>query len=244
MVPGPPLTTATSACRTEAPEPPATRGRPARSGVGRLARRTISFGIWPTMPLDCSTTSASTPPRRQVSMGGMIAGTDPRPSRPGSQPLLDHVNTGDKIHGRPARRSCRASAGRGPERPTDRDAAISLGVETWRQISGPGFDGQVRSMVTLPSTRPRSLWPDQLLAIRRSDRTRIHSVTAPTLVVHGCSTSSSSRSGGMATRAAPGSRLLMFPDMAHDLPRTRVGNRGRDRCQRGAPRASSEAIAG
>jgi pimeloyl-ACP methyl ester carboxylesterase len=47
-------------------------------------------------------------------------------------------------------------------------------------------------------------------------------VTAPTLVVHGLVDPLVRPSGGIATaRAVPGSRLLMFPDMGHDLPRPR-----------------------
>ena len=45
---------------------------------------------------------------------------------------------------------------------------------------------------------------------------------APTLVIHGLVDPLVMPSGGMATaRAIPGSRLLMFPDMGHDLPRPR-----------------------
>ena len=136
-------------------------------------------------------------------------------------------------------------------RPTDRDAAISLGVETWRQISGPGFDeDEVRSMVTLAVERDPEPYGRirQLLAIQASpDRTaRLHSVTAPTLVVHGLLDRLVVPSGGMATaRAIPGSRLLMFPDMAHDLPRTRVGEIADAIAANAArARAGSEAIAG
>ena len=50
------------------------------------------------------------------------------------------------------------------------------------------------------------------------------SVTAPTLVVHGLVDPLVRPSGGVATaRAVPGSRLVMYPDMGHDLPRPRWG---------------------
>jgi pimeloyl-ACP methyl ester carboxylesterase len=55
------------------------------------------------------------------------------------------------------------------------------------------------------------------------DRTAdLRSVTAPTLVVHGLADRLVRPSGGIATaKAVPGSRLVMYPDMAHDLPRPR-----------------------
>ena len=41
----------------------------------------------------------------------------------------------------------------------------------------------------------------------------------PTLVIHGLRDQLVMPSGGIATaRAVPGSRLVAFPDMAHDLP--------------------------
>ena len=57
------------------------------------------------------------------------------------------------------------------------------------------------------------------------DRTEaLRSVTAPTLVIHGLRDPLVLPSGGIATaKAVPGSRLLMFPDMGHDLPRQRWG---------------------
>jgi pimeloyl-ACP methyl ester carboxylesterase len=47
-------------------------------------------------------------------------------------------------------------------------------------------------------------------------------VQAPTLVIHGLVDPLVKPSGGVATaKAIPGSRLLMYPDMGHDLPRAR-----------------------
>ena len=65
----------------------------------------------------------------------------------------------------------------------------------------------------------------QLIAIQASpDRTpRLGRLRMPALVIHGLADKLVLPSGGIATaRAIPGSRLLMFPDMAHDLPRTRI----------------------
>jgi pimeloyl-ACP methyl ester carboxylesterase len=47
----------------------------------------------------------------------------------------------------------------------------------------------------------------------------LHELTVPTLVVHGLADRLVLPSGGVATaKAIPGSRLLMFPDMGHNLP--------------------------
>ena len=64
----------------------------------------------------------------------------------------------------------------------------------------------------------------QTMAIAASpDRTwDLRRVQAPTLVVHGLLDPLVMPSGGIATaKAIPGSRLVMYPDMGHDLPRPR-----------------------
>ena len=72
---------------------------------------------------------------------------------------------------------------------------------------------------------------------------------APTLVVHGLLDRLVMPSGGIATaQAIPGSRLVMYPDMGHDLPRPRwdevieeivaqhaAGRRRRPASRRGSP---------
>ena len=56
----------------------------------------------------------------------------------------------------------------------------------------------------------------------RPHRTRCGGLRVPTLVIHGMLDPLVQPSGGYATaRAIPGARLVMFNDMAHDLPRTR-----------------------
>ena len=74
----------------------------------------------------------------------------------------------------------------------------------------------------------RSWCPDgvmrQAAAIGGSDdRTAgLRNVKAPSLVIHGLKDLLVAPSGGTATAAAiPGSRLLMFPDMGHNLPEPR-----------------------
>jgi pimeloyl-ACP methyl ester carboxylesterase len=166
-----------------------------------------------------------------VSMGGMISQelAIDYPTRVRSLCSI-MSNTGNKRQGRPAtsmypelRRTMMQP------RPTDREGAIAAGLDAWRQISGPMFDeADVRGMIEEAISRD----PDpygrirQLIAINASpDRTaRLRELRMPTLVIHGLLDRLVSPSGGMATaKAVPGSRLLMFPDMAHDLPRNRIG---------------------
>ena len=112
-------------------------------------------------------------------------------------------------------------------RPEDPAEAERLAVEGFRLIAGPHFDadeigGMVRTAIS------RNVNPlgtiRQLVAIQASpDRTAaLHQVNVPTLVIHGLRDQLVMPSGGIATaRAVPGSRLIAFPDMAHDLPSPR-----------------------
>jgi pimeloyl-ACP methyl ester carboxylesterase len=164
-----------------------------------------------------------------VSMGGMIA----------QQLTIDHPdrvlslasimsNTGNRRQGTVSLRLLPTMAvSMTTPRPTDEEEAVRLGVEGFRLIAGPHFDtDEVTAMVR--SAVQRSVNPlgaiRQLLAILASpDRTPgLRGVQVPTLVVHGLKDPLVVPSGGIATAAAvPGSRLLMFPDMGHDLPRPR-----------------------
>ncbi len=164
-----------------------------------------------------------------VSMGGMIA----------QQLTIDHPdrvlslcsimsNTGSRRHGTvSARLLPTMAASMTSPRPSDPAEAEDLGVEGFRLIAGPHFDAdEIRGMVRHAISR--NINPlgtsRQLLAIQASpDRTPgLREVSVPTLVVHGLLDQLVLPSGGLATaRAVPGSRLLMFPDMAHDLPRPR-----------------------
>ena len=161
-----------------------------------------------------------------VSMGGMIA----------QQLTIDHPqrvlslasimsNTGNRRQGSVSLRLLPTMAvSMTAPRPTDEEEAVRLGVEGFRLIAGPHFDtDEVTAMVR--SAVRRSVHPlgavRQLLAILASpDRTAaLREVRVPTLVIHGLEDPLVVPSGGIATaRAVPGSRLLMFPDMGHDLP--------------------------
>jgi pimeloyl-ACP methyl ester carboxylesterase len=160
-----------------------------------------------------------------VSMGGMIgqALAIRHPERVASLTSV-MSNTGDRRHGRPSPtllgRLARASARTPGE-------AVEQSVVLFRLISGPHFDeAEVRAAVSQAFARRFDVAGTmrQTLAVLASpDRTRaLAGVRAPTLVVHGLLDPLVRPSGGIATvRAVPGARLVMFPDMGHDMPRPR-----------------------
>ena len=160
-----------------------------------------------------------------MSMGGMIVQqlAINAPERVAS--LVSIMSTtGNRRVGQPTQRVVRKSLRR-PE-PTRR-TAIEHAVELFREICGPTFDdAEFRDLAT--RAVERSYRPDgaarQLAAIIASgDRTaQLQRLDVPTLVIHGLVDPLVRPSGGVATaRAIPGSRLLMFNDMGHDLPHTR-----------------------
>jgi pimeloyl-ACP methyl ester carboxylesterase len=162
-----------------------------------------------------------------MSMGGMIA----------QQLTIDHPdavasltsimsNPGDGKSGRIAPKVM-VKLARSP-RPT-RETAVQQSVDNFTLFSGPHFD-PVEHRERAERSVARSFRPlgvaRQTAAIMASpDRTAaLGAVTAPTLVVHGLVDPLVRPSGGVATaRAVPGSRLVMYPDMGHDLPRSRWG---------------------
>ncbi len=108
-----------------------------------------------------------------------------------------------------------------------RKTAIDKGVELFRLISGSSFD-ESEARETGRVALERNFDPDgsarQTAAIFASpDRTAfLKSVSAPTLVIHGMEDTLVTLSGGIETaRAIPNARLLVFPDMGHNLPRAR-----------------------
>ena len=120
-----------------------------------------------------------------------------------------------------------AKVARLPE-PT-RDNAAEIGVTMWRLIAGPHFDEHealaMGEASMARSFRPGSVGRQTAALLSSPNRERaLAGVRTPTLVVHGLVDPLVQPSGGIATaKAVPGSRLLMFPDMAHDLPRPRIG---------------------
>jgi pimeloyl-ACP methyl ester carboxylesterase len=109
---------------------------------------------------------------------------------------------------------------------TSREEAIEGSVEGSLVIGSPGYptdEGILRERAA--AAYDRAYCPEgtvrQLGAILGSpDRTEgLHGVGIPFLVVHGEADPLVTPSGGAATAAAvPGSRLLTFPGMGHDLP--------------------------
>jgi pimeloyl-ACP methyl ester carboxylesterase len=160
-----------------------------------------------------------------VSMGGMIAQSIAI-AHPGKVLSLTSImsNTGDRRNGRPTVGLLAKMTRLLDPSP---ESMMDNGVGIGRLISGPHFD-EAQERLTIQRAFDRAHSPEgmirQLLAISASpDRTpQLRTLDVPTLVVHGLVDPLVRPSGGIATaRAIPGSRLLMFPDMGHDLPRNR-----------------------
>ncbi len=161
-----------------------------------------------------------------VSMGGMIAQTMAI-EHPAVVRSLTSImsNTGDGTHGVVAPTLLPKLARLA--RTVTRESAIERSVQLNAIISGPEYDPDERRKLARRNLE-RSFRPDavarQTAAIMASpDRTEaLAHVHVPTLVVHGLVDRLVKPSGGMATaRAIPGSRLVMYPDMGHDLPISR-----------------------
>ncbi len=160
-----------------------------------------------------------------VSMGGMIAQTLSIEHSAKVRSLTSIMsNTGDRRHGGVTARLIRKLV-RLPK-PT-LENALDREVEIFEAISGPDFDPtEYRLLAERSIERSYRVagTARQTAAILASpDRTHgLRGVTAPTLVVHGLVDPLVKPSGGAATsQAIPGSRLVMYPDMGHDLPRAR-----------------------
>lgn len=164
-----------------------------------------------------------------ASMGGMI----------GQQLAIDHPDrvssltsimstTGNRRVGQPAPRLLARLAVRRPPPPgAPTERIIDEAVRLYDAMAGPSRDLDAAREVFARSIE-RSYRPDgtarQLAAIQASpDRTdALGGLRIPTLVVHGQVDPLVRLSGGLATNAAvPGSRLVVFPDMGHDLPSAR-----------------------
>ena len=162
-----------------------------------------------------------------ASMGGMIGQTLAIDHSSRVRSLTSVMsNTGDRRYGR-----VRPALVRQLPRFMSRDGRqrVENGVALGRLIAGPHFD-EAASRRQLTEALARSDDRDgtarQMLAIGASpDRTAaLGAVRAPTLVIHGLLDPLVSPSGGIATaRAIPGSRLIMYPDMGHDIPVPRWG---------------------
>ncbi len=159
-----------------------------------------------------------------ASMGGMIAQTMAieHPDRVRSLTSI-MSNTGDGRNGRIATKLVPRMLKHKPTRET----APELGVELFKHFAGPHFN-PTEALERGHQRVARSWRPAgsgrQIAAIAASgDRTEgLKNLAMPTLVIHGLADTLVLPSGGMATaKAVPGSQLLMFADMGHDLPEPR-----------------------
>lgn len=160
-----------------------------------------------------------------VSMGGMIAQSIAI-QHPGRVSSLTSImsNTGDRKNGK-VHRYLLSKLPKTVAR--TREQAVDRSVTMFRLISGPHFDeAETRRLTELAVKRsfdPGGLARQTMAIAASPDRTEaLRHVTAPTLVIHGLVDPLVVVSGGIATaKAIPGSRLLTFPDMGHDLCRAR-----------------------
>lgn len=161
-----------------------------------------------------------------ISMGGMIAQelAIGHPERVLSMCSI-MSNPGDRRSGGISPRLLAKLARTKP--PTDRAAAVEASVRMFELISGPHFD-PVRHRERAQVAVDRSFTPDGVarqsgaIAASRNRTELLGAVMAPTLVIHGQLDPLVRLSGGLATAAAiPSSRLIVYPDMGHDLPRHR-----------------------
>ncbi len=140
--------------------------------------------------------------------------------------IMSH--TGDRRHGLAKPSLSWRIARLGDPDPANPQSMIDNSMQIWRWISGPTYDeslarerieaGVQRSIRVQGTAR-------QTAAIFASrDRTPLlAAVKCPTLVIHGMVDPLVTPSGGRTTaKAVPGSRLIEFPDMGHDLPLNRI----------------------
>jgi len=160
-----------------------------------------------------------------ASMGGMIAQTLAA-RHPGLVRSLTSImsTTGSRRSGQPAVGLYPIFLRRAPR---ERDAYIEHITRVFEAIGSREIERDpedVRTLAARSFDRDRDPFGTgkQLAAIIASgNRTAdLHSITAPTLIIHGTADRLVTPSGGRATaRAIPGARLMMVPKMGHDLPR-------------------------
>ncbi len=160
-----------------------------------------------------------------MSMGGMIAQqiAIDHPTRVASLTSIMST-TGNPRVGKPKAKTM-LKALRRPE-PTP-ETAVEQGILLFRDITGPTFDEQgFRELFQADlerSYRPEGTARNFAAILASGDRTeQLEQLDVPTLVIHGLVDTLVKPSGGIATaRAIPGSTLMLFNDMGHDLPHTR-----------------------
>lgn len=182
-----------------------------------------------------------------VSMGGMIAQAMAigHPARVRSLTSIMST-TGNRRVGQPKAKLIKMIARRPDPTPEN---AVDMGVEMFSHICGPTFDPvefrTVAQAAVDRSWRPAGTGRQTAAIMASDDRTEaLTRLQVPSLVVHGMLDPLVRPSGGIATaKAIPGSRLLMFNDMAHDLPHTRWAETA-ESIALNSSRAGSPAVAG
>ena len=160
-----------------------------------------------------------------MSMGGMIAQTltIEHPQRVRSLTSI-MSNPGDRKSGRIAPKIMPKLA---RMKPPTTETAARRSTEMFKLFSGPHYDAAehvLRSQISVErSFRPKGTARQTAAIMASPDRTpALRKLDVPALVIHGLMDKLVRPSGGTATAAAiPGSRLLMFPDMGHDVPEPR-----------------------
>lgn len=160
-----------------------------------------------------------------ASMGGMIAQIIAfrHPERTMSLTSI-MSNTGDRRHGLVAPKVLAKIA---RLKPVPKAEAAVVGTEMYAMFAGSLWDKDLhleRAKASVErSFRPGGTARQNAAILASPDRTAdLGTVTAPTLVIHGLEDTLVLPSGGTSTaKAVPGSRLLVFPDMGHDLPEAR-----------------------
>lgn len=111
-------------------------------------------------------------------------------------------------------------------RSNDRDVYIDTAVAFGKTIGSPGYpEPHERAVKRSEDTYDRGLNPagvmrHMMAVLTQPNRSKaLHSLNAPTLVIHGLQDRMVHVSGGRATSAAvPGSELMLIDGMGHDLP--------------------------
>ncbi|MGB0208977.1 MAG: alpha/beta fold hydrolase [Ilumatobacteraceae bacterium] len=180
-----------------------------------------------------------------MSMGGMISqeiaiGWPDRVMSLTS--IMSH--TGDRRHGLATPSLSWKLTRLGDPDPSNRQSLIDNSMQIWRWISGPTYDeAEARQWIEAGvdrSIRVQGTARQTAAIFASRDRTPLlAAVKCPTLVIHGMVDPLVTPSGGRTTaKAVPGSRLIEFPDMGHDLPLNRIPEMVEE-IRRNADRASA-----